>query len=195
MRIVESGPRSRTLMATPSPVAALTNAHQTERVVQESHRIITNVAGCAQFRALASSVTSYQSLAFNGDWTRVNQVSRSPSQSSWEWWVACNVRTRARCLCSPFKAARIAETSVASCREMVATVVLSWGWKSTSPSLRGRIARSDAGEPRPALPFAWRRRAYSCGAYCISPLPNDQFSRGTSTRLIHTSSLRRPVFA
>lgn len=39
------------------------------------------------------------------------------------------------------------------------------------------------------------RRSYAFGAYCISPLPNDQSSRATSTRLIHTSSLRTPAFA
>ncbi len=32
-------------------------------------------------------------------------------------------------------------------------------------------------------------------AYCISPLPNDQSSRATSTRLIQTSSLRTPTLA
>ena len=31
---------------------------------------------------------------------------------------------------------------------------------------------------------------YCLGAYCISPLPNDQFSGKTSTRLMKTSCLR-----
>jgi hypothetical protein len=57
--------------------------------------------------------------------------------------------------------------------------------------LTSRIVRACSGVMRSAP----RRPTAHFGAYCISPLPNDQSSRDVSTRLIHTSSLRTPPFA
>src|SRR5258705_2436180 len=46
----------------------------------------------------------------------------------------------------------------------------------------------------PPLPLRERvaDRLFAAHAYWAMPLPNDQFSLGTSTRLMNTSSLRRP---
>jgi hypothetical protein len=52
---------------------------------------------------------------------------------------------------------------------------------------------SDVIQPRFRRRIGGSRR-YCFGGYCISPLPKDQFSGKTSTRLIKTSCLRTPAF-
>jgi hypothetical protein len=52
---------------------------------------------------------------------------------------------------------------------------------------RSGVERSESEDG--LVPRAWRLRTIAYfGAYCISPLPNDQSSRPESTRLIQTSS-------